>query len=347
MKRILLLSFLLCVIFFGCSRKVETADPNEEIIGSDSEIIMEPNPEESSVHEKEPESKYIVTELCPHIDIGHDGGTLFSGGKLWLSAIIYNSEDYDYSEKFIFSVDLDSGNIEEQTKAESEASDRFFDDYYENVYCLASENIPLENSSDISDNYKYKITSVHKSETVPNLLNLEFDSDFLPISDISVDLNGNLYFNFFGDIHIFDRDFEKILKKDFFEHYLYHSMLRLPDGRVAAIFDENGFKIRVFDPETFEFSEGYPLFLVPNSLYSGNSEYDILFIVLDEFYQNLLYGFDFGKEPELIINFNEYIEGDFAVLNVNIDESGNIFAVFSTDKLRYGATEIYKFESNN
>ncbi|MBQ3236886.1 MAG: hypothetical protein IJA92_05095 [Oscillospiraceae bacterium] len=125
MKRILLLSFLLCVIFFGCSRKIETADPNEEIIGSDSEIIMEPNPEESSVHEKEPESKYIVTELCPHIDIGHDGGTLFSGGKLWLSAIIYNSEDYDYSEKFIFSVDLDSGNIEEQTEAENEASDRF------------------------------------------------------------------------------------------------------------------------------------------------------------------------------------------------------------------------------
>ncbi|MBQ4117641.1 MAG: hypothetical protein IJD08_01515, partial [Oscillospiraceae bacterium] len=191
MKRILLLSFLLCVIFFGCSRKIETADPNEEIIGSDSEIIMEPNPEESSVHEKEPESKYIVTELCPHIDIGHDGGTLFSGGKLWLSAIIYNSEDYDYSEKFIFSVDLDSGNIEEQTEAENEASDRFFDDYYGNVYCLVSENIPLENSSDISDNYRYKITSVHKNETVPNLLNLEFDSDFLPISDISVDMNGN------------------------------------------------------------------------------------------------------------------------------------------------------------
>ena len=47
------------------------------------------------------------------------------------------------------------------------------------------------------------------------------------------------------------------------------------------------------------------------------------------------------------INFDEYIEGDFAVLNASMDESGNIFAVLGTDKLRYGATEIFKFEPKN
>ena len=336
MKRILLLSFLLCVIFFGCSRKVETADPNEEIIESDSEIIMEPNPEESSVHEKEPESKYIVTELCPHIDIGHDGGTLFSGGKLYISAIVHRGEN-SCDEKLI--IDLETG--------EECASfglyilygvDRFTDDFNGNVYHLISEN-----GSDLEGNYVYSLISLNESGNSGNSVNLHFDDDF-GIGYITCDTNGNWHLGNYDGIRIFDGDFREIFRM---ENDNLYSLLRLPDGRVAAIFDENGFEIRVFDPETFEFSESYPLFLVPNSLYSGNSEYDILFIVLDEFYQNLLYGFDFGKEPELIINFNEYIEGDFAVLNVNIDESGNIFAVFSTDKLRYGATEIYKFELNN
>ena len=74
------------------------------------------------------------------------------------------------------------------------------------------------------------------------------------------------------------------------------------------------------------------------------NKYNVIFIVLDESYQNLLYGLDFGKEPEFIINLNEYIEEDFTVLNANIDESGNIFTILGTEKLRYGATEIYKFE---
>lgn len=344
-KFIIFLIVLMLFSLSGCGWKVEIVNPNEQIIESDSEIKIEPDPEESSVPEKEPEtetrentseSKYSVTELCPHIDIGHDGGTLFSGGKLYISTTVHRDEN-SCDEKLI--VDLETG--------EEYASfglyllsgvDRFTDDFNGTVYHLISEN-----GSDLDGDYDYSLISLEENGNTVDSINLHFDDDF-GIGYITCDIKGNWYLGNYDGIRIFDGDFEEIFRM---ENENLYSLLRLPDGRVAAVFEENGFEIRVFDPETFEFSEIYPLSLSPNSLYSGNSEYDVLFIVLDESYQHLLYGIDFGKEPEFIINLNEYIEGDFAVLNANIDESGNIFAVLGTDKLRYGATEIYKFELKN
>ncbi len=347
-KFIIFLIVLMLFSLSGCGRKAEIVNPNEEIIESDSEIKIEPDPEESSVPEKEPEtenreniseSKYSVTELCPHIDIGHDGGTLFSGGKLYISTTVHRDEN-SCDEKLI--IDLETG--------EEDASfglyllydvDCFTDDFNGNVYHLISEN-----GSDLDGDYDYSLISLEENGNTGDSINLHFDDDF-GIGDITCDINGNWYLGNDDGIRIFDGDFEEIFRFENQNIYSMPSVLRLPDGKVAAVFEENGFEIRVFDPETFEFSESYPLSLTPNSLYSGNSEYDVLFIVIDESYQHLLYGIDFGKEPEFIINLNEYIEGDFAVLNANIDENGNIFAVLGTDKLRYGATEIYKFELNN
>ena len=344
-KFIIFLIVLMLFSLSGCGWKVEIVNPNEQIIESDSEIKIEPDPEESSVPEKEPEtetrentseSKYSVTELCPHIDIGHDGGTLFSGGKLYISTTVHRDEN-SCDEKLI--VDLETG--------EEYASfglyllygvDRFTDDFNGNVYHLISEN-----GSDLDGDYNYSLISLEENGNTGDSINLHFDDNF-GIGYITCDIKGNWYLGNHDVIRIFDGDFEELFRM---ENENLYSLLRLPDGRVAAVFEENGFEIRVFDSETFEFSESYQLSLTPNSLYSGNSEYDVLFIVLDESYQHLLYGIDFGKEPEFIINLNEYIEGDFAVLNANIDESGNIFAVLGTDKLRYGATEIYKFELNN
>ena len=346
-KFIVFLIVLMLFSFSGCGRKAEIVNPNEEIIESDPEISIEPNQEESSVLEKKPEtepqtnaseSKYIVTELCPYIDIGHDGGTLFSGGKLYISATVHRDEN-SCDEKLI--IDLESGESSSFGLYLLYDVDRFTDDFNGNVYHLISEN-----GSDLEGDYVYSLISLEESGNTGDSINLHLGDDF-GIGDITCDINGNWYLGNCDGVRIFDGDFEEIFR---FENQNIHSMpsvLRLPDGRVAAIFDENGFEIRVFDPETFEFSERYSLSLIPNSLYPGNSEYDVLFIVLDESYQHLLYGIDFGKEPEFIINLNEYIEGDFAVLNANIDESGNIFAVLGTDKLRYGATEIYKFELNN
>ena len=82
MKKVLILLIVLILISFsGCGWKVEIVNPNKEIIESDSEIIIEPNPEVSSLPEKEPEpqpnfseNKYSITEICPHIDIGHEIG---------------------------------------------------------------------------------------------------------------------------------------------------------------------------------------------------------------------------------------------------------------------------------
>ena len=37
-------------------------------------------------------------------------------------------------------------------------------------------------------------------------------------------------------------------------------------------------------------------------------------------------------------------DGNGNAVRITIDESGNIFTILGTEKLRYGATEIYKFE---
>ena len=344
MKRfIIFLIVFMLFSFSGCGRKAEIFNPNKPIIESDSEIIIESNSEISSVPEKEPEpqtnfseNKYSITEICPHIDIGHDGGTLFSGGKLYISATVHRDES-SCDEKLI--IDLETGK--------EEASyglyllydvDCFTDDFYRNVYHLISEY-----GSDIEGDYVYSLISLNESGNSGDSINLHLGDDF-GISDITCDINGNWYLGNCDGIRIYNGAFEEIFRFENQNIYSMPSILRLPDGRVAAIFDENGFEIRIFDPETFEFSECCQLSLTPNSLYSGNSEYNVIFIVLDESYQNLLYGLDFGKEPEFIINLNEYIEEDFTVLNANIDESGNIFTILGTEKLRYGATEIYKFE---
>lgn len=333
--------------FSGCGLNAEIVDPNEPIIESDSELIIEPSPEEPSIPEKEPEtepqenipgSKYVVTELCPDFDIGHDGGTLFSGGKLYISATVHRDEN---SGDEMLIIDLENGGSSSFGLYLLYDVDRFTDDFNGNVYHLISEH-----GSDLEGDYDYSLISLEENGNTGDSINLHFDDDF-GIGDITCDTNGNWYLGTNDGIRIFDGDFEEIYRFENQNIYSMPSVLRLPDGRITAIFDENGFEIRIFDPETFEFSECYPLSLSPNSLYSGNSEYDVLFIVLDESCQSLLYGFDFGKEPEFIINFDEYIEGDFAVLNANIDESGNIFAVLGTDKLRYGATEIFKFEPEN
>ena len=342
MKRfIIFLIVFMLFSFSGCGREAEIFNPNKPIIESDSEIKIEPNTEGSSVLEKEPENgtqtnvsenKYIVTEIFPHLDIGHDGGTLFSGGKLYVSATVNRNEN-SCAEKLI--IDLETGESSSFELYLLYDIDRFTDDFNGNVYHLI-----LENGSDFDGDYIYSLISLNENGKSGDSINLHLGDDF-GIGYITCDIKGNWYLGNHDGICIFDGNFEEIFR---FENQNIYSILRLTDGRVASIFDENGFEIQVFDPETFEFSEHYPLSLTPNSFYSGNSEYDVLFIVLDESYQHLLYGLDFGKEPEFIINFNEYIEGDFAVLNANIDESGNIFAVLSTRKLRYGATEIYKFE---
>ncbi len=339
-KFIIFLIVLMLFSFSGCGWKVEIVNPNEEIIESEAEI--------SSVSEKEPEdetqtsaseSKYIVTEICPHLDIGHDGGTLFSGGKLYITATVHRGEN-SCDEKLI--IDLET--------EEEYASfglyllydvDSFTDDFNGNVYHLI-----LETGSDLEGDYDYSLIALNESGNSGDSINLHFDDDF-GISDITCDIKGNWYLGNYNGVRIFDGDFEEIFRIENENLHSMPSLLRLPDGRTAAVFNENGFEIRIFDPETFEFTESFPLPYEPNALYSGNSEYDVLFITLDESYQHLLYGFDFGKEPEFIINLNEYIEGDFAVLNANIDESGNIFTVLGTEKLRYGATEIYKFELKN
>ena len=343
MKKVLILLIVLILISFsGCGWKVEIVNPNKEIIESDSEIIIEPNPEVSSVPEKEPEpqtnfseNKYSITEICPHIDIGHDGGTLFSGRKLYISATVHRGEN-SCDEKLI--IDLETGESSSFGLYLLYDVDSFTDDFNGNVYHLISEY-----GSDLEGDYVYSLISLNENGNTVDSINLHLGDDF-GISDITCDIKGNWYIGNSNGIRIYNDAFEEIFCLENQNIYSMPSILRLTDGRVAAIFDENGFEIRVFDPETFEFSEYYQLSLAPNSLYSGNFEYDVLFIVLDESYQNLLYGLDFGKEPEFIINLNEYIEGDFSVLNANIDESGNIFTVLGTDKLRYGATEIYKFE---
>lgn len=348
MKKLAVFIIILIILSFsGCGWKVEIVNPNEQIIDSEADIKNDPNPEENSETEETSEirtdvseSKYSITEICPYLDIGYDGGTLFSGGKLYISTTVYRGEN-SCDEKLI--IDLETGK--------EYASfglyllygvDRFTDDFNGNVYHLISEY-----GSDLEGDYEYSLISLDESGNSGDSVNLHFDDDF-GIGDITCDINGNWYLGNSDEIHIYDSDFEEIFRFENQNIYSMPSLLRLPDGRCAAVFAENSFEIRIFDPDTFEFSESYPLPYEPNAIFSENSEYDIIFTGIDESCQCSLYGLDFGKEPEFLINFNEYIEGDFAVLEAHINENGDIFIVrsFVPEHRRGSAIDIQAFKKN-
>ena len=152
-------------------KKAEKLTFKEETTGAKPEKEPETEPQENIS-----ESKYSVTELCPHIDIGHDGGTLFSGGKLYISATVHRDEN---SCDEILIIDLENGGSSSFGLYLLYDVDCFTDDFNGNVYHLISEN-----GSDLEGDYVYSLISLNENGNTGNSINLHLGDDF-GIEDIT------------------------------------------------------------------------------------------------------------------------------------------------------------------
>lgn len=277
---------------------------------------------------------FSVSAIGGDFVLGHTGDACFSGGKLWISAYTYSAEDtssFIADRQFIFDLGADSFTFIDLDENDENHSHSYTDDFDGNMYHLVAENIDDETNTS-----EYILYSLDEGGAVIGSRVLSLDG--FGISHITNDLNGNWYIDCGGNIHIFDRDFNEIFHADYSDIYLSPlvNLFRLPDGRVCAVFEK---EIDIFDPEDFGFCESYELSKGAIHVFPGNSEYDVIYTDIG----NSVYGIDFGKEPEFIIMLDK-TANEYALMQLYMDENGDIYTVGNTDKLRHGATEIYKFE---